>query len=425
MTLSQKCENVLNKNWMGSFTIPSGGLYPFQWNWDSGFHALGWMHLNPERALIEMETLFNSQWENGFLPHIVFHNYKAYSSYFPSADYWEPWVSPYAIKNMPSSGITQPPIHGFILEHMNNKGMDKLRMRDLIKKTIEYHRYLSKKRVYKETELVLIYHNWESGMDNSVVWDEVFGRIPMENYSNISFQRKDIHEVSDSEETRPPDIDYQRYLYLLQLLKKARYAEVDKSYPFQVIEPVFNTIYLMASESLVRLGKLYDLNCSFIEDLLPVLKNSINKILWHPQKQAYYPYDVFSNKSIIKKYHGNFFPIVAQMQSKETTVKMLENYRHLDVYPFPSVYPGERGFESKKYWRGPVWVNINWMIYRGLLKYELFDWADWLKEETLKMVEQNGMYEYFSPFRNNNQKNGCGGKDFSWTAALTLDLIKS
>ena len=42
----------------GCYTIPTKGLYPFQWNWDSCLTALGWMYLDEDRAWREIETLF-------------------------------------------------------------------------------------------------------------------------------------------------------------------------------------------------------------------------------------------------------------------------------------------------------------------------------------------------------------------------------
>ncbi|MEM7380399.1 MAG: glycoside hydrolase, partial [Bacteroidota bacterium] len=65
---------VLDANFQeGGFTIPSDGLYPFQWKWDSGFIAIGLAYYDMEKAQLEVTTLLNAQWENGFIPHIVFH----------------------------------------------------------------------------------------------------------------------------------------------------------------------------------------------------------------------------------------------------------------------------------------------------------------------------------------------------------------
>ena len=55
------------------YTVPTAGLYPFQWNWDSGFAAVGWSRIDEDRAWAEMETLLATQWPSGKVAHIVFH----------------------------------------------------------------------------------------------------------------------------------------------------------------------------------------------------------------------------------------------------------------------------------------------------------------------------------------------------------------
>ncbi|TVS04476.1 MAG: hypothetical protein EA407_04120 [Rhodobacteraceae bacterium] len=64
---------ILKINDRGSYTVPTKGLYPFQWNWDSCLTALGQRHFHPGRALTEIKTLFAHQWPCGMVPHIIFH----------------------------------------------------------------------------------------------------------------------------------------------------------------------------------------------------------------------------------------------------------------------------------------------------------------------------------------------------------------
>src|SRR3990170_1556340 len=70
--------------------------------------------------------------------------------------------------------------------------------------------------------------------------------------------------------------------------------------------------------------------------------------------------------------------------------------------------------------RGPVWVNINWLVVRGLEELGLAAEAAVLAEETLDLVRRAGCFEYFHA----NTGEGLGGADFSWTAALVLDLLR-
>src|SRR4051795_11524610 len=74
---------VLNANWTGAATVPSPGLYPHQWSWDSAFISIGLARYRLDRAEQELLTLFRGQWANGLLPHIVFNGSVARRAYFP------------------------------------------------------------------------------------------------------------------------------------------------------------------------------------------------------------------------------------------------------------------------------------------------------------------------------------------------------
>ena len=79
---------TLRNNWVGTSTVPAHGLYPHQWSWDTAFIAFGHSVTNLTRAQLELETLFDAQWANGMLPHIVFNPDVPSDAYFPGPAYW-------------------------------------------------------------------------------------------------------------------------------------------------------------------------------------------------------------------------------------------------------------------------------------------------------------------------------------------------
>ena len=116
-TFVKKAQDILNENFQeGGYTIPSKKLYPFQWKWDSGFIALGYAHFDMSKAKKEIETLLNAQWSNGFIPHIVFHVDS--NTYFPGPEFHKSTLNPSASKKFSSTGMTQPPVIGFVLERI-------------------------------------------------------------------------------------------------------------------------------------------------------------------------------------------------------------------------------------------------------------------------------------------------------------------
>ena len=147
---------------------------------------------------------------------------------------------------------------------------------------------------------------------------------------------------------------------------------------------------------------------------------------WNEEDSLYYPFDIVIQEQIKKHCSGCYIPIFAGIPSTEQFSKLIN---HLDNYnnfiQVPSCFPDQEGFQQKKYWRGPVWININWMIWKGLLKYGMIELAGKIKDTTLQLVEKYGTYEYFDPYKDTTSTIGLGGADFSWTAALIIDMLRS
>ena len=76
-------------------------------------------------------------------------------------------------------------------------------------------------------------------------------------------------------------------------------------------------------------------------------------------------------------------------------------------------------FDPGRYWRGPTWVNTNWLVIEGLRACGEDSAAADLRARTLEVVDRSGFAEYFSALTGE----GHGAAEFSWTAALVLDLL--
>ena len=78
-----QAKKVLLGNRKKGYTLPTNNnLYPAQWNWDSGFIALGYSHFNLKYAFDEINTLLEGQWKDGMVPHILFHDLN--TNYYPN-----------------------------------------------------------------------------------------------------------------------------------------------------------------------------------------------------------------------------------------------------------------------------------------------------------------------------------------------------
>ncbi|MEL7171006.1 MAG: glycoside hydrolase, partial [Bacteroidota bacterium] len=84
-------------------------------------------------------------------------------------------------------------------------------------------------------------------------------------------------------------------------------------------------------------------------------------------------------------------------------------------------------FDSKRYWRGPIWPQMNWLVHAGLKRYGFHDTAQLVRDDLIHLVSTLGFYEYFEPQKSvaATLSTGYGGGDFSWTVACTLDLLRA
>ena len=73
-------------------------------------------------------------------------------------------------------------------------------------------------------------------------------------------------------------------------------------------------------------------------------------------------------------------------------IKNLKNHNQTKKYIFSSIKPNYKKFEEKRYWRGPVWINCNWIIYQGL-KNKDKKFANKIKEKTINLIKRNGFFE--------------------------------
>lgn len=425
---------ILDSNFQeGGFTIPSQGLYPFQWKWDSGFIAIGLAYYDIDRAQLELKTLFDAQWGNGFIPHIVFHTDD--DSYFPGADFHKSELHPLSSKKYKSTGMTQPPVIGFVLQEMYRIAEDKESMLDFIKehidKVYQNHEYFYNNRDPRDEGLVYIYHNWESGTDNSPVWDDIWKTI---NPPEYTFERKDTTHVDPAQ--RPSKREYDHYLHIIEIAKEHQYddAKIAELSPFLVQDPLFNAMLIKSNDALIELYEIIGDNEAKKTRISQWQEKSIkgfNNKLFDANLGAYVHYDLRNDKPIRHISSSSFVPLFANIPNQERAeilVKtMLDKFGGDDKYLCASFDPTNEKFSPKKYWRGPIWINMNWMLYYGLRNYEFKDVAERIKKDSIELIEQDGFFEYFDCRKDNGEipRTGYGGNNFSWSAALIIDLLKN
>ncbi len=430
--LAGLCAEVLRKNDQGDFTEPSTG-YSHQWLWDSCFIAIGLRNLDVKRAQKEILSLLRGQWANGMLPHMIFSDQDEHRR---DRNLWRSWLSPLSPDDAQTSGITQPPMLAEAIVRIGEKlelPEKRIWYQTVFPSLLAYHEWLYKERDPHGEGLVLQIHPWETGLDNTPpwmhelhehqlpFWIRLVAKLHMD--KPIKWFRRDAHYKIPGE--RLSVIDGLAFFSIQRRLRRKNY-DIDRilSHSLMVIEDLsFNCILIRANHHLRDIAITIQKPLS--EELLERMKKTEGALeqLWDAYSAQYYPRNFITHKPLKESSIETFLPLYAGSVTKERAEQLVGLLRDADTFstPFPvsSAPLTSTFFKAHGYWQGPTWLNTNWLIIDGLKRYGYDKEADDIAQKSLELLTKHGSYEYFSPI----DGTPAGAPNFSWTAALALDLL--
>lgn len=433
--LLAQAAQVLHDNDHGHYTAPAKGLYPHQWLWDSCFTAIGLRHLDVERAQMEIMSLLRGQWTNGMLPGMIFADDARYRR---DRNAWRSWVSPLSPDDVVTSGITQPPMLAEAVVRIGEK-LPLVERRSWYKQVfphlLHFHQWLYTERDPHSEGLVLLVHPWETGLDNSPAWMHelhlhllpwwvrAIRNLHLEPIINMF--RRDTKTISIDERFSTIEA-----LTMFDIQRRLRRKEYDTTRIlnhslFAIEDLSYNCMLIRANAQLQQIAK--SIRQEVPAKLLASMEKTTRKLeeLWDPYTGQYYSRNFVTHNLIKEASIATLLPLYAGSVTPERAavlVRMIENDKLFGPsYPVPSVPLESPVFDAKRYWQGPTWFNTNWMIIDGLRRYGFHEHADALRESTLELATRQGMAEYYNPLTGEP----LGADNFSWTAALTIDLIKT
>jgi hypothetical protein len=431
----EAAKQVLENNNRGDYTVPAADIYPHQWLWDSCFIAIGLRHIDVERAKTEITSLLVGQWHNGMLPNIIFSDNKRYRR---DRNVWRSWLNPNSPDHVTTSGITQPPMLAEAIVRIGAK-MSAVERRSWYKSIwpslLAYHAWLYAERDPHMEGLTLQIHPWEVGLDNTPPWmDSLHMHLlpwwirAVEKAHLVGFIerfRRDTRSVPIDQRFDTVEalamFDVQRRLRrknydILKILDHSLFAIEDLN---------FNSILVRANELLIEIAQT--IKIPIPEELLSSIDRTRRALdtLWDDESQQYYSRDFITHKLIREPSIATLLPLYAGSISKERAqelVRMIEDENLFGpAFPLPSVPINSQHFDPKRYWQGPTWINTNWLIIDGLKRYGFDTHAEALTELTLELTEKSGFSEYYDPITGEP----LGISNFSWTAALAIDLMET
>ncbi len=393
------------KNTDYKFIAPANKEYVYQWLWDTAFHAIVLSHFDPQWAKNEIRNFLKGQWDNGFLPHIIFWGKKK------RLPHWAYIESALSIRPRTTS-ITQPPVLPISVEYIYARDKDKNFLTEVLPKLAKHHKWLLENRDIDNDDLISIISPNESGMDELPVFQIAAG------YEGLETTR--LHYTY-----RKGDFINHRYRFNSKKI-------LEKDY-FNVEELLFNVVFIESARSLSRLFLKIENNeeSDFFKKVADKSERSLLSKCWDNKDKIFY--SLYSkNESFAKvKTVASLIPLYLDGLTGNKLNDLVEKHllnpdEFFTPYPFPSVSKDEKYYvphdtplhQVKLLWRGPTWIATNWFVIKGLQKHGYNDIAKDVISKMEKMIEQHGFREYYNP----ETGEGYRRQNFGWST-LILDLL--
>lgn len=391
--------------WCGleyDFVCPSMGTYPFQWFWDSCFHAIVLAGCDPARAQTEIRSLLANAQPDGFVAHVTFWQRERFEALLST--YAIAYRTPYL------SDCIQPPVLAEAVAAAAIGPAGDAFLAEVLPRVRRYYDWLHEVRDPDRDGLIATLQPDESGLDHTPKYDrylEVTGTDLAgftAAWERVAHPYADVGRVHDAmfrldrfvvEDVLVNTIYAENQRVLAGLLRRSgdpdaadaferragrtSAALVDKCY-----DPAAGLFFDLAG------GREEPLRVNTVSSLMPVLLEDVPR------------------------------PVVDALVGH-----LSDPSEYAAPYPVPSVAMNEPSYltptaDSKLVWRGPTWINSNWYIARGLRRHRHIELARTIEDRSAALVERAGFREYYEP----HSGEGFGAQDFSWTA-LALNLLRA
>ena len=262
-------------------------------------------------------------------------------------------------------------------------------------------------------------------MDNSPLWDEALERMSPNPATIPEYERVDVR-VADAAE-RPSDAEYDRYVYLVGLFRELAYepSRIRDAVPFALQPVLFNSLLVRSNEDLARIAGVLDSDADPFEAWAQRTAAGLES-LWDDEQALYMDNDVIGAKRVGVATAAGLAPLYAGVPARSRAEQMVDRLADSRVavgdsgWVVTSLSPADPGFQPTRYWRGPVWPILNWVLQRGLERYGYRERAAQVRQAVVDLSRSAGFWEHFDPLTGK----GHGGAQFAWTAALVLDLLQ-
>jgi hypothetical protein len=273
-----------------------------------------------------------------------------------------------------TSGLTQPPLHARaaleVVQRTSDGAAAEAFLRRVFPQLVAQHDYLAGRRDAGGAGLAAIVHPWESGLDDSPAWDEPLAAVELPPNGVAGYERRDRLHVDPDE--RPSDAAYDRFVHLMRVYQDGGYADhaLAERSEFLVEDPLFNAIWLWSTHALAEIAVWIGEDPGRFREAAAGLHVALLSRLWDGSR--FLPRDLRAGRLVERRTVLSLAPLLDPDLPLDVVraVALELGSRHFHSEAGIGVASADLlgdDFDRRRYWRGPVWANLNWLLARGLL----------------------------------------------------------
>lgn len=391
------------------YHMPSLHHYPSLFGWDSGFHAVAMLHIDPGKAARELETLFRQVRDDGHLPHEVLLPHRTEHPWLRNI---QTWLVRWEFDRRGASYMIDPPSYHYAAQLVYERTGDGEWLRRIWPNMCRSLDYLLERRNVFGDGLVTIFHPWESGTDMS---PQFFSALRLEHGKRGSMLRSNLYPTMLFAFNRALGWDPERL------------ARADR---FVCQELTVNCLTIRACRSMAflarRMGDEYGERR--YERRARALMEALDSNCWDEEAGCYFPRFGYRKPRLArKKTADSLMPLFGGLCAPERVVRLVEDHllnprEFFTPYPIPfnpmDEVEKDGKWVEKRLWAGHcVWINFCWMLCIALDENGYRDVAREITRRVVRMILREGFYEFY------DSRDGKGRRisDFCWPA-LAMDM---
>lgn len=136
------------------------------------------------------------------------------------------------------------------------------------------------------------------------------------------------------------------------------------------------------------------------------------KTLWNEDEGIYLNKRLDTNQFSKRLSPTNFYPLLAKVPTQEQAGEMIKKHflnpdEFWGKYIMPSIARNDTAYKDNNYWRGRIWAPMNFLVYLGMLNYDLPEARKALVKKSNNLLMQSWIPDHYV-YENYNAETGQG-----------------